>query len=71
MFEGKNPNAKSQTLAICPEDMSPQMVAMLSGPLPFGIKVSRLRCAICGVSWPFDAPELACTCPPNEDCGAK
>jgi hypothetical protein len=26
----------------------------------------RWRCKRCGVSWPFDAPELSCTCAPNE-----
>jgi len=25
----------------------------------------------CGVSWPWMAPELACTCPPNLDQGAE
>jgi len=27
----------------------------------------RLECQGCGVSWPADAPDLACTCPPNTD----
>ena len=30
----------------------------------------RWTCQRCGVSWPFAAPELDCTCPPNRDEGA-
>jgi len=26
----------------------------------------RVHCLRCGVSWPFMAPELCCTCAPNE-----
>lgn len=25
----------------------------------------RVICLCCGVSWPEEAPELCCTCPPN------
>lgn len=27
---------------------------------------ARVRCFRCGVSWPWLAPELCCTCAPNE-----
>lgn len=27
------------------------------------VEIDRMRCDWCGVSWPFDAPELGCTCP--------
>ena len=33
--------------------------------------IDRFRCLGCGVSWPTDAPELSCTCPPNADTGAR
>lgn len=26
----------------------------------------RVRCLKCGVSWPYEAPELCCCCAPNE-----
>ena len=28
--------------------------------------IDRMRCYWCGVTWPNDAPELSCTCPPNQ-----
>ena len=34
-------------------------------------RASRIKCPHCGTSWPLDAPELSCTCPPNADTGAR
>ena len=41
---------------------------------PCGAKLTvdaRIGCPSCGISWPTDAPELSCTCPPNADTGAE